>query len=136
MAPGWPWTALAGSAWTCSRNATRRAVRWLRSRQNEDGGWGETLRSYEEPELKGIGDSTAAQTSWALLGLFATGDYTSDEVCRGVDFLRRMQLDDGSWDDEHWTGTGFPKVFYLKYHLYDDYFPLLALATYRQAIEL
>jgi len=113
----------------------QKAVRWLRSRQNEDGGWGETLRSYEEPELKGIGDSTAAQTSWALLGLFATGDYTSDAVYRGVDFLRRMQLEDGSWDDEHWTGTGFPKVFYLKYHLYDDYFPLLALATYRQAID-
>ena len=111
----------------------QRAVRWLRSRQNEDGGWGETLRSYEEPELKGIGDSTAAQTSWALLGLFAAGDYTSSAVRRGVDFLLRMQLGDGSWDDEHWTGTGFPRVFYLKYHLYDDYFPLLALARYRQA---
>ena len=112
----------------------QRAARWLRSRQNPDGGWGETLRSYEEPELKGMGVSTAAQTAWALLGLFASGDYASDSVRRGVDFLLRMQLEDGSWDDEHWTGTGFPKVFYLKYHLYDDYFPLLALATYRQAI--
>lgn len=132
------WLALSGLSRfgvDMGQERYQRAARWLRSRQNEDGGWGETLRSYEEPELKGIGDSTAAQTAWALLGLFAVGDYTSDEVYRGVDFLRRMQLEDGSWDDEHWTGTGFPKVFYLKYHLYDDYFPLLALATYRQAID-
>jgi squalene-hopene/tetraprenyl-beta-curcumene cyclase len=113
----------------------QRAADWLRARQNEDGGWGETLQSYEEPSLKGLGDSTAAQTAWALLGLFAAGDHVSDAVRQGLDFLLHMQLDDGSWDDEHWTGTGFPRVFYLKYHLYDDYFPLLALATYRQTVE-
>lgn len=113
----------------------QRAADWLRARQNEDGGWGETLQSYEEPSLKGVGDSTAAQTAWALLGLFAAGDHVSDSVRQGLDFLLHMQLDDGSWDDEHWTGTGFPRVFYLKYHLYDDYFPLLALATYRQTVE-
>jgi squalene-hopene/tetraprenyl-beta-curcumene cyclase len=112
----------------------RRAADWLRARQNEDGGWGETLQSYEEPSLKGVGASTAAQTAWALLGLFATGDFTSEAVGRGLDFLLRTQLEDGSWNDEHWTGTGFPGVFYLKYHLYDDYVPLLALATYRRAV--
>ena len=133
------WLALAGIGRfgvDMSQERYQKAARWLRSRQNEDGGWGETLRSYEEPDLKGIGDSTAAQTSWALLGLFAAGDTSSEAVRRGVDFLLRMQLEDGSWDDEHWTGTGFPKVFYLKYHLYDDYFPLLALATYRQLADL
>jgi squalene-hopene/tetraprenyl-beta-curcumene cyclase len=132
------WLALSGlSRFGVDMQEERyqRAAHWLRSRQNADGGWGETLQSYEEPALKGIGPSTAAQTAWALLGLFASGDYASDAVVSGVDFLLRMQLDDGSWDDEHWTGTGFPKVFYLKYHLYDDYFPLLAMARYRQALD-
>ncbi len=132
------WLALCGLrrfGVDLSQERYQRAADWLRARQNEDGGWGETLQSYEEPSLKGVGDSTAAQTAWALLGLFATADYASDAVRRGLDFLLHMQLDDGSWDDENWTGTGFPRVFYLKYHLYDDYFPLLALATYRQAVE-
>ncbi|MFQ5678255.1 MAG: squalene--hopene cyclase [Gemmatimonadota bacterium] len=108
----------------------QKAARWLRDHQNSDGGWGESLGSYEDPALKGRGPSTASQSAWALLALFATGDYESEAVLRGVRHLLETQRNDGSWDDEHWTGTGFPRVFYLRYHLYDDYFPLLALGTF------
>jgi squalene-hopene/tetraprenyl-beta-curcumene cyclase len=102
---------------------------WLRSIQNEDGGWGESPRTYDDPSLKGQGASTPSQTAWALMGLMATGD-DSDGLHRGVEYLLRVQREDGSWKDEHWTGTGFPTVFYLRYHLYAVYFPLLALGRY------
>jgi squalene-hopene/tetraprenyl-beta-curcumene cyclase len=105
---------------------------WLKTRQNGDGGWGELPLSYDDPEHKGRGPSTASQTAWALLGLLATGEVDSPEVVRGVEFLLREQSADGSWTEEHWTGTGFPSVFYLRYHLYPVYFPLLALATYEK----
>ena len=127
------WLALWGlhmAGVDLSRKRYHRSVDWLKSRQNPDGGWGESLRSYEEPELKGVGPSTASQTSWALLALMAAGETGSDAVRRGVRHLLETQLPDGSWDEEHWTGTGFPKVFYLRYHYYDDYFPLQALAEY------
>lgn len=110
----------------------QKAARWLRTHQNDDGGWGESLASYEDPSQKGRGPSTAAQTAWALLALFATGDYDSEPVRRGIAHLLDTQQPDGSWKDEHWTGTGFPRVFYLRYDYYDDYFPLLALATYHR----
>ena len=110
----------------------QRAADWLRARQNGDGGWGELPQSYDDPATKGKGPSTAAQTAWALMALFATGDRDSDFVRRGVDYLLRQQDYDGSWRDEHWTGTGFPKVFYLRYHLYATYFPLWALSLYRR----
>ncbi len=109
---------------------SQRAADWLRNHQNLDGGWGELPLSYEDPAFKGRGPSTAAQTAWALLGLFATGDHGSDSVLRGVQFLLDRQREDGGWYDSEWTGTGFPKVFYLRYHYYPIYFPLLALATY------
>jgi len=113
----------------------RRAADWLLSCQNPDGGWGESPRSYDDPSLKGIGPSTAAQTAWALMGLFAAGGVTATSTAaaidRGVDYLLRGQRGDGSWHDEQWTATGFPRVFYLQYHLYAVYFPLLALAGYR-----
>ncbi len=112
----------------------QRAAEWLRTHQNLDGGWGELPASYEDPACKGRGPSTAAQTAWALLGLFATGDYSSDSVVRGVQFLLDRQLEDGGWQDSEWTGTGFPRVFYLKYHYYPIYFPLLALATYVNSV--
>ncbi len=107
-----------------------RAAVWIRGCQNADGGWGELPLSYDDPGRKGEGPSTAAQTAWALLGLFAAGDFASAAVRRGVDHLLRRQREDGSWHDEHWTGTGFPRVFYLRYHGYAIYFPLHALAVY------
>jgi squalene-hopene/tetraprenyl-beta-curcumene cyclase len=106
------------------------AVRWLRKVQNRDGGWGESPQSYSDPALKGQGPSTAAQTAWALLGLMAAGDFRSDNVRRGIEYLLAAQEEDGSWRDEQWTATGFPKVFYLRYHLYATYFPLLALGRF------
>ena len=109
-----------------------RAAEWLRSCQNPDGGWGESCDSYDNPDLKGIGPSTASQTAWALLGLFATQDYDSQSVSRGVRFLLETQKENGSWSEQLFTGTGFPSVFYLKYHLYSHYFPLLALSEYVQ----
>jgi squalene-hopene/tetraprenyl-beta-curcumene cyclase len=108
----------------------QQAAEWLRSIQNPDGGWGETVGSYDDPHLRGQGQSTASQTAWAILGLLAAGDTRSDCVTRGVEFLLRTQKRNGSWRDEWYTGTGFPKVFYLKYHMYAEYFPLLALAAY------
>ncbi|MBI1955947.1 MAG: squalene--hopene cyclase, partial [Acidobacteria bacterium] len=105
-----------------------RAAEWLRSCQNPDGGWGEDCDSYDNPALRGQGPSSASQTAWALLGLFATDDFESESVARGVQFLLATQQKDGVWEDETFTGTGFPSVFYLKYHLYSVYFPILALS--------
>ena len=96
---------------------------WIRSHQNADGGWGELPHSYDDPTTKGIGPSTPSQTAWALVALFATGDGDSDSVRRGIDYLLAKQQYDGSWKDDHWTATGFPKVFYLRYHLYATVFP-------------
>jgi squalene-hopene/tetraprenyl-beta-curcumene cyclase len=112
----------------------RRAVHWLISHQNADGGWGETCRSYEAPSLRGTGVSTASQTAWALMGLLAAGEARSQAVERGVDFLLRTQTAAGSWYEPEFTGTGFPKYFFIKYHMYQDYFPLMALARYRQSL--
>lgn len=110
------------------------AGEWIRSFQNPDGGWGETCGSYDDAALKGTGPSTASQTAWALIGLFASGDHSSSSVSRGVRYLLETQSDRGGWQDGWFTGTGFPKVFYLKYHLYAKYFPLLALAEYEQHV--
>jgi squalene-hopene/tetraprenyl-beta-curcumene cyclase len=111
----------------------QRAIRWLEARQNADGGWGETCQSYEDPTLAGVGESLASQTAWALLGLLAAGHTGGPSVERGIDYLLRTQGPDGSWEDTLWNGTGFPRVFYLKYHLYAKYFPLWALGVYRRA---
>jgi squalene-hopene/tetraprenyl-beta-curcumene cyclase len=108
----------------------RRAVDWLKSVQQAGGGWGESCRSYDDPSLAGQGSPTASQTAWALLGLLAAGEDHSPEVRRGVEYLLAHQGADGNWEEEPFTGTGFPRVFYLKYHLYRLYFPLMALARY------
>jgi len=110
----------------------QRAVRWLIRRQNADGGWGETCESYSKPELAGRGTSIPSQTAWALLGLFAVGTTSGPAVEAGIDYLLRTQRADGGWDDPFWNGTGFPRVFFLKYHLYAGYFPLWALGVYRK----
>ena len=103
---------------------------WLESCQNDDGGWGETCASYDDPTLKGRGESTASQTAWALMGICACGDLDRASVQRGLRYLLSTQLRDGAWDEPQITGTGFPGVFYLKYDMYRQNFPLLALATY------
>ncbi|MBA2622991.1 MAG: squalene--hopene cyclase [Chthoniobacterales bacterium] len=103
---------------------------WLESCQNDDGGWGETCASYDDPTLKGRGESTASQTSWALMGLCACGDLDRPSVQRGLRYLLSTQKRDGAWDEPQITGTGFPGVFYLKYDMYRQNFPLLALATF------
>jgi len=106
-----------------------RAGEWLRSIQNADGGWGESCASYDNTVFTAA-PSTPSQTAWAILGLLAGGDSNSLSVRHGIEFLLETQRPDGSWDEELATGTGFPKVFYLNYHLYKDYFPLLALASF------
>ena len=103
---------------------------WLESCQNADGGWGETCGTYENPSTKGIGPSTASQTAWAIMGICACGDLDRPSVQRGLRYLLRSQKPDGSWDEDEITGTGFPRTFYLKYDMYRQNFPLLALATY------
>jgi len=106
----------------------RRAVAWLKTHQHQTGGWGESPASYDDPRLRGQGTPTASQTAWALLGLCAAGEAESAAVDAGVQFLLDTQRDDGGWDEEEFTGTGFPRVFYLRYHLYSTYFPLMALS--------
>ncbi len=113
----------------------QQAAEWLRSVQNADGGWGETCGSYDDPDTKGIGPSTPSQTAWGVMGLLAAGDLRSDSVMKGIAWLLRTQKRDGSWDEPQYTGTGFPRVFYLAYHLYRNYFPLLALSTYQKAAQ-
>jgi squalene-hopene/tetraprenyl-beta-curcumene cyclase len=111
----------------------RRAVEWLIEHQNADGGWGESCRSYEEPKIyRGVGTSTASQTAWALMGLLGAGIARHPAVARGIEFLLWTQTDAGTWDESEFTGTGFPKHFYIKYHMYQHYFPLMALSRYRQ----
>ena len=103
---------------------------WLESCQNDDGGWGETCASYDDATLKGRGESTASQTAWALMGICACGDLDRSSVQRGLRYLLSKQNADGSWTEPQITGTGFPRVFYLKYDMYRQNFPLMALATY------
>lgn len=103
---------------------------WLESVQHEDGGWGERCNTYDDPVFKGQGPSTASQTAWAVMGLCAFDDPNNPSLQRGIEYLIRTQNADGSWSEEETTGTGFPKVFYLKYDMYRNSWPLLALATY------
>ncbi|MBM3465948.1 MAG: squalene--hopene cyclase, partial [Armatimonadetes bacterium] len=110
----------------------QRGATWLRTHQNNDGGWGETCESYDDPSLRGQGPSTASQTAWALMGLMSAGDYESVSVREGIRYLVESQLEGGTWSEDWWTGTGFPKVFYLCYHYYRHYFPMYALGMYVQ----
>ena len=110
----------------------RKAVNWLKSRQNIDNGWGESCSSYDDSSLAGFGESTPSQTGWALLALMAAGDVKSVSVAKGIQYLLSTQKPDGSWDEEQFTGTGFPKFFMIRYHIYKDVFPLMALGTYRR----
>jgi len=121
----------------------QQAAEWIRMVQNADGGWGETCGTYDDPTMRGIGPSTPSQTAWAVLGLLAAGDTRSDSVAKGIRWLVTNQTAEGTWKEtaagrngeSYYTGTGFPRVFYLAYHLYRDYFPLLALTTYRRMMQ-
>jgi squalene-hopene/tetraprenyl-beta-curcumene cyclase len=113
--------------------AIARAIRWLEQRQNPDGGFGEDLRSYEDPAFRGRGNSTASQTAWALLALVEV-DPRGDAAARAVAWLCRTQKSDGSWDEPEFTGTGFPRDFYIRYHLYRQSFPTMALGRYLKRV--
>ena len=113
----------------------RRAAAWLRTIQNRDGGFGETCASYADPAMKGRGPSTPSQSAWAIIGLLSAGKADDLAVIRAVEYLLDSQEATGAWQEKATTGTGFPQVFYLKYHLYRQSFPLSALARYRALIE-
>ncbi|GAA1833105.1 squalene--hopene cyclase [Pseudonocardia ailaonensis] len=115
--------------------AIRRAVRWLERVQNADGGWGEDIRSYADRSYSGTGDSTASQTAWGLLGLIAAGEAGSEAARRAVRYLVDTQLPDGSWEEQRYTGTGFPGAFYIRYRLYRMVFPLSALGRWCSAMD-
>lgn len=112
-----------------------RGKRWLESVQHEDGGWGERCNTYDDPVYKGQGPSTASQTAWAVMGLCSFNDPQSPALQRGIEYLCRTQNPDGSWTEDEITGTGFPRVFYLKYDIYRNAWPLLALATYKKLLK-
>jgi squalene-hopene/tetraprenyl-beta-curcumene cyclase len=118
-----------------ARNYCQRAVGWLRSVQKADGSFGESLLSYDLPQTKGQGNSTASQTAWGLIGLLAGSDPGDRDVQKAAAYLVHQQNPDGSWSEDEFTGTGFPSVFYLKYHLYRNSFPLYALARLRNVTE-
>ena len=108
-----------------------KSVNWLESVQNSDGGWGESCESYADKGKVGQGESTASQTAWAIMALLQAGASDSLSVIRGINWLIRHQREDGVWEEPFHTGTGFPRVFYLRYHGYFKYFPLWALGMYR-----
>ncbi|MFB6851173.1 squalene--hopene cyclase [Streptomyces sp. NPDC001940] len=122
--------ALTAAGLPPSHPAVSRAVAWLESVQNDDGGWGEDLRSYRYEDWKGHGVSTASQTGWALMALLSAGERDSKAVERGAAWLTETQLEDGTWDEPYFTGTGFPWDFSINYHLYRHVFPLTALGRY------
>jgi squalene-hopene/tetraprenyl-beta-curcumene cyclase len=128
-------SALALVAPQTQKHRIARGADWLINCQNSDGGWGETCRSYDDPSLKGKGVSTPSQTAWALIGLMAAGEATgrrNDRAIRsGVNYLLSTQTAEGTWYEAEFTGTGFPGHFYLKYHLYQHYFPTIALSRYQ-----
>jgi squalene-hopene/tetraprenyl-beta-curcumene cyclase len=149
--------ALEAIGETMDQPAVRQAVEWLGAHQNPDGGWGESCASYVELSLRGVGDSTASQTAWAVVALIAAGEADSRQVTRGIEFLLATQRDDGTWDEPQFTGCGLPGYgtgdqpdayrtvndstwqglepgagFMINYHLYRNYFPLWALGRYQR----
>jgi squalene-hopene/tetraprenyl-beta-curcumene cyclase len=129
------WQAVRGL--TCigespSEPYIQNALSWLRSVQQPDGGWGERCDTYEDPDRKGKGPSTPSQTAWALMAFLSCGLLDDPAVERGVRYLLGTQRPDGTWEENEFTGTGFPKVFYLEYTYYRHYFPLLALGMFQR----
>ena len=132
------WSVLMGleeAGISRDHHAVRRAAAWLTGIQRADGGWGEGCDTYFDASKRGRGErSTSFHTAWAVLGLMSAGGVNTEPVRRGIDFLLRTQQADGLWSDPEFNAPGFPRVFYLKYHGYDKYFPLLVLARYRNLI--
>jgi squalene-hopene/tetraprenyl-beta-curcumene cyclase len=129
------WQVLRGMRamnWNMDEEWLQRGRLWLESVQLDDGGWGERCNTYDDPIYKGQGPSTASQTAWAVMGLCAFDDPENPALKRGIEYLVRTQNPDGSWTEPETTGTGFPKVFYLKYDIYRNSWPLLALASYKK----
>jgi squalene-hopene/tetraprenyl-beta-curcumene cyclase len=118
VSPGEPWI--------------QRSVAWLKSKQNEDGGWGESCLSDKDLAWRGRGISTPSQTAWAMIGLLAGEDAIGPHLMRGLQWLLERQRETGDWEETEFTGTGFPNHFYLRYHLYAHYFPLMALGRLRK----
>ncbi|MGB5769875.1 MAG: squalene--hopene cyclase [Crocosphaera sp.] len=118
------------------RPQLQQGINWLLSCQNNDGGWGESCWSYNDPNLKGKGVSTPSQTAWALIGLLDAGEalnsFAADAIQGGINYLVTSQTDEGTWEEAEFTGTGFPCHFYIRYHLYRHYFPLIALGRYQK----
>ena len=152
--------ALEALDYDMSKDNVRRAVRWIENHQHPDGGWGESCASYVDSTFRGRGDSTASQTAWALLALLAAGEGTSDAVEKGVRYLIHNQQGEGNWDEPYFTGTGFPGYgigqrldrylspkedgfqgtdmragFMINYHMYRNYWPLMALGRYKSFLE-
>ncbi len=119
--------ALVAAGVSPAGSPIRRAVSWLESHQNPNGGWGEDCRSYDDPAWIGRGESTPSQTAWALLALAAADRRDSEAAARGVNWLVANQRKDGGWDEDPHTGTGFPSDFYIKYHLYRVIYPVMAM---------
>ena len=151
--------ALKALAFDMSSDCVRRAVQWIVEHQNPDGGWGESCASYVDPKFRGKGPSTPSQTAWALLSLLAADEATHPATMRGIDHLIDTQQDDGSWEESHYTGTGFPGYgvgqrldryptpddpgyqgaelpagFMINYHMYRNYFPLMAMGRYKREL--
>ena len=137
------------------------AVQWLLARQNDDGGWGESCGSYVDASLRGVGYSTASQTAWALLALLAAEEFENQATIQGINYLLSTQNDDGTWYESYFTGTGFPGYgigekleripelgelghqgldmpagFMINYHMYRNYWPLMALGRYAKQSRL
>ncbi|HEU0304631.1 MAG TPA: squalene--hopene cyclase [Gaiellaceae bacterium] len=126
--------ALEACGLTHGHPALERADGWLSSVQHESGGFGEDIRSYHEEAWRGRGVPTASQTAWALVAFVAAGKATGGAARRAAEYLCETQLDDGDWEERHYTGAGFPTDFMIRYHLYRLHFPLLALGRFRQAV--
>ncbi len=129
------WSVLSGlkqAGEDMRQSYVKKAVTWLMHHQNQDGGWGESCASYDNPSLAGMGASTASQTAWALLALMAAGEVDSSSVQRGVEYLVKHFTPHVGWEEPYFTGTGFPRVFYLRYHGYSLYFPIWALGVYHR----
>ena len=107
------------------------AIAWLKAAQRKDGGWGEDCATYWPDRRNEAKASTPSQTAWAVLALMAVGEVNSEEVSRGIDFLADAPREGGHWNEDHFNAVGFPRVFFLRYHGYSAYFPLWALARYR-----